>query len=308
VDELISRASAGEELMLMVGDLGFGVVEKFSSRFPNQFLNAGVAEQNMTGMAAGIASDGTRVFTYSIANFPTMRALEQVRNDICYHSFPVTIVAVGSGVDYGTLGYSHFAVEDISVMRSLPNLVVYSPADEVELRLIMGSIFSSKAPSYVRISKNSQTDLPILGNWRQIDRPRKISEGFSKLLVLSTGSISKNVLAAYNLISERLPSGLDMYSVPQVSPIGLAGLDWDKYGSVLTVEEHVLPGGFGSAVLEYLSEHKLRLPVERIGLSFPEQLPTGSSDHLHKTSGLDEFSLAATIMRVFEASKPQSTN
>lgn len=287
--------------MLIVGDLGFGVVEEFSSRFPNRFLNAGVAEQNMTGMASGLASDGTRVFTYSIANFPTIRALEQIRNDICYHSFPVTIVSVGSGIDYGSLGYSHFAVEDISVMRPLPNLDVFSPADEVELRVVMKAIFASQGPSYLRLPKSEKADLPLLEDWGHIDRPRKLSQGNSKLLILSTGAISQNVISACNTLKEKFPGGLDVFSVPKVSPLGAGGIEWGKYLKVLTVEEHVLSGGFGSAVLEHLSNHEILLPVQRIGIPNAATLRVGSPDYIRKSVGLDELSLVKQISRALES-------
>lgn len=287
--------------MLLVGDLGYGVVEGFSEEFPHLFLNAGVAEQNMTGMAAGIAAEGTRVFTYSIANFPTMRALEQIRNDICYHSFPVTIVSVGSGVDYGTLGYSHFAVEDISVMRPLPRLVVYCPADEAELVVALDAIFSSTAPSFVRLPKDNQAPLPMIGTWTDAKYPRKLLTGESELLVLTTGSIAMNVVRACAQLSEEFPGGVAVYSVPQISPLGLEGVNWHRYRRVLTIEEHVLPGGFGSAVLEYFSDCDIRLPVTRVGIELPEDLPVGSKEYLRARSGLDEASIAARIRKeVFE--------
>src|SRR6187431_2921481 len=113
IEELSTLAEANDNIVLVVGDLGYSVVEPFAQRFPDRFLNAGVAEQNMTGLAAGLASEGYHVFTYSIANFPTLRCLEQIRNDVCYHVLPVTVVAVGAGLAYGNLGYSHHAVQDI---------------------------------------------------------------------------------------------------------------------------------------------------------------------------------------------------
>lgn len=301
VTELSARASKGEDLMLLVGDLGYGVVESFSEKFPHLFLNAGIAEQNMTGMAAGVASDGTRVFTYSIANFPTIRALEQIRNDVCYHSFPVTIVSIGSGVDYGTLGYSHFAVEDIAVMRPMPGLVVYSPADNLELFSVLDSIFASKEPSYLRLPKDAKSDLPVVGAWLDATWPRKVSSGGSSLLLLATGSMTQNVLDACGLLNKELTDDFDVFSVPQLSPLGLRGLDWDKYEAVLTAEEHVLSGGFGSAVLEFLSDQGIRIPVERLGLARPENLPVGSSNYLLEAAGLDPYSISKAILKTLRA-------
>ena len=134
IQELIVQARIHPDIFLVVGDLGYSVIEPFAAEFPDRYLNAGVAEQNMTGVAAGLASEGWHVFTYSIANFPTLRCFEQIRNDIAYHKLPVTVVAVGAGLAYGSLGYSHHAVQDIAVMRTLPELTLLSPADPGETR------------------------------------------------------------------------------------------------------------------------------------------------------------------------------
>src|SRR6266849_11018187 len=131
---LTESAERDERVHLIVGDLGFGVVEPFAERFPNRFLNVGVAEQNMTGIAAGLALSGKIVFTYSIANFPTLRCLEQVRNDVCYHNANVKVVSVGGGFTYGAMGATHHAVEDLAVMRAMPGLTVVAPGDPVEAR------------------------------------------------------------------------------------------------------------------------------------------------------------------------------
>ena len=135
IEELSKIALTDDKVFLIVGDLGFGVVEGFEEKYPDQFLNAGVAEQNMMGMAAGLASAGYKVFVYSIGNFPTFRCLEQIRNDVCYHSLNVTIVSIGAGLSYGPLGYSHHAIDDIGVMRALPGMTIYNPADPIETKL-----------------------------------------------------------------------------------------------------------------------------------------------------------------------------
>ena len=153
IQQLILQARRNPRLFLVVGDLGFSVVEAFAQEFPDRFLNAGVAEQNMTGVAAGLGSEGYHVFTYSIANFSTIRCLEQIRNDICYHNLPVTVVAVGGGLAYGNLGYSHHAVQDIAIMRTLPNMTVLAPADPGETRECVDWLSANPGPSYLRIGK-----------------------------------------------------------------------------------------------------------------------------------------------------------
>jgi transketolase len=153
IDELVVQARCNPRIFLVVGDLGYSVVESFASEFPNRYLNAGIAEQNMTGIAAGLASEGYHVFTYSIANFPTLRCIEQIRNDICYHKLPVTIVAVGAGLAYGNLGYSHHAVQDIGIMRTMPGLNIFSPSDPGEACQAVRWLSENPRPSYLRLGK-----------------------------------------------------------------------------------------------------------------------------------------------------------
>src|SRR5712691_8203679 len=146
-------AAADERVNLVVGDLGFGVVEPFVERFPARFFNAGVAEQNMTGIAAGLALSGKTVFTYSIANFPTLRCLEQIRNDVCYHRADVKVVSVGCGLAYGNLGVTHHASEDVAIMRALPNMTVVAPGDPIEARLGTRAVVALDGPAYLRLGR-----------------------------------------------------------------------------------------------------------------------------------------------------------
>src|SRR4029079_2604142 len=153
LDTLYELALEDERIQFITGDLGFRVVEKFMEKIPNQFLNAGVAEQNMTGIAAGMALSGKIAFTYSIANFPTLRCLEQIRNDVCYHDADVKILSVGWGFAYGAMSVSHTAREDLGVMRCLPNLLVIAPGDPVETRAATRAIVKHAGPVYLRLGK-----------------------------------------------------------------------------------------------------------------------------------------------------------
>ncbi len=156
IKELIERAEHNKRIVLVVGDLGFGVVEEFAQRYPTRFFNAGVAEQNMMGLCAGIASEGYHVFAYSIANFPTFRCAEQLRNDVDYHKLPVTIVAVGGGLAYGNLGYSHHAVQDFALMRILPNMLISAPGDPQETISCLDYLLANPQPSYLRLGKSGE--------------------------------------------------------------------------------------------------------------------------------------------------------
>ena len=200
IQELILQARKNPKIFLVVGDLGFSVVEPFAKEFPDRFLNAGVAEQNMTGVAAGLASEGYHVFTYSIANFPTLRCLEQIRNDVCYHNLPVTVVSVGAGMAYGNLGYSHHAVQDLAIMRTLPNITVFSPADPGETRECVQWLSFNPRPSYLRIGKAGEPDLHSLRGI--FDGPLRVCEGRPDAAIVATGSILK---LALDFASEQAP-------------------------------------------------------------------------------------------------------
>src|SRR5438105_15165512 len=153
IETLCQVAKQDARVWLVTGDLGYSVLERFSSQFPERYLNAGVAEQNMIGVAAGLAMSGKIVFVYSIANFPTLRCLEQVRNDVCYHRLSVKIVAVGCGLAYGGHGYTHHGVEDIGVMSLLPHVTVMAPGDPVETRWATRTLVERAGPAYLRLGK-----------------------------------------------------------------------------------------------------------------------------------------------------------
>jgi len=167
IKTLFEIAKNDNSIYLIVGDLGFGVVTRFMEELPNQFINAGVAEQNMTGVATGMALSGKTVFTYSIANFPIIRCLEQIRNDVCYHKASVIITVVGGGMSYGSLGTSHHATEDIAVMRAMPNMVVIAPGDPVETRMAVEALIQYRGPAYLRLGRDKEpvvhTSIPHCG-------------------------------------------------------------------------------------------------------------------------------------------------
>jgi transketolase len=160
IKALTDLAETDNRIWLVTGDLGFSVLEEFASRFPDRYLNVGVAEQNMTGVAAGLAMSGKIVFTYSIANFPTLRCLEQVRNDVCYHNANVKIVAVGGGLAYGAQGYTHHAIEDLAILRALPNIRVIAPGDPAETRAAVMAIVNTPGPCYLRLGKAGEPSFP----------------------------------------------------------------------------------------------------------------------------------------------------
>lgn len=254
IDELVSAAEIDESIALVIGDLGYGVVEPFQEKFPERFFNAGVAEQNMMGFSAGLASEGYHVYVYSIANFPTFRCAEQIRNDVAYHNLPVTVVSVGGGLSYGNLGYSHHAVQDYSLIRSMPNMLIASPGDPMETRECIKFLNKNPQPSYLRIGKagepNFHTSIPDLrpGKWNKTDN---IS---SNKIILTTGT-------SLQIAKELQQLTGDAYSVRTLPLWGMSykneiPSEISKFEEILILEDHLMDGGFGSWILESLHSNK----------------------------------------------------
>jgi len=292
IEELVRQARVRDDIFLVVGDLGYSVVEPFADEFPDRFLNAGVAEQNMTGVAAGLASEGYHVFTYSIANFPTFRCLEQIRNDVAYHRLSVTVVAVGAGVAYGSLGYSHHAVQDIGVMRMIPELTLLSPADPGEANACVQWLAEHPCPSYLRIGKAGE---PRLSPEEALDRrPRKIREGRSELALVCTGSVLKVALEVHEAMKE---SGLEIavFSCPWLSPMDEVSLSaFDAYKSLLVLEEHLPMGGLTSILQERIAERK---QIRGVAIDPALLGVVGSQQELLARSGLHTESVLETCRR-----------
>jgi transketolase len=252
IQELVLLAEQGANVALVVGDLGFSVVEPFADRFPERFINAGVAEQNMMGLAAGMASEGWHVFVYSIANFPTFRCAEQIRNDVAYHQLPVTVVSVGGGLAYGALGYSHHAVQDYALMRSLPNMLIAAPGDPMEVRACMRYLHAHPQPSYLRLGKAGEPCYhgapPEVapGTWVAV----ACGEAGADRCLLSTGATLD--LAMRWAAEHDAWKGNAVYSMPLWGMASKAAQPEQigRWQRVVTLEDHLLDGGFGSWLLE----------------------------------------------------------
>jgi len=289
IEQLITEARNNPSIFLIVGDLGFSVVEPFAEEFPDRFLNAGVAEQNMTGIAAGLAMEGYTVFTYSIGNFPTLRCMEQIRYDVCYHNLNVKIIAVGGGYAYGPLGTSHHSTEEIGMLRTIPNMTVCAPGDPFETRAVTTLITKHKGPSYLRLGKAGEQSVHQVEIELTLGGMVAVIEG-KEIAVLSTGAMLKY---SYDyVVNNELPWGL--YSFPFIKPLDLDGLKIiaDNYEKIITIEEHQKNGGFGSAVLEALHdlfEKKdiVKIPdVERIGIPDVFVNIAGSQEYLRTEVGI----------------------
>ncbi len=291
-EQLVVEARRNPRIFLVVGDLGYSVIEPFQAEFPERFLNAGVAEQNMTGLAAGLASEGFHVFTYSIGNFPTLRCLEQIRNDVCYHNFPVTVVSVGAGMAYGNMGYSHHCVQDIACLRGMPNLTLLSPADPSEARVCVEWLSNNPGPSYLRLGKAGEPSIHTLPVTLQ--GPVKVVDRGGGVAIVATGSVLAEAVAASMLLAEERIA-CDVYSMIRLAPVSKADFTIFKgYQSLVALEEHVGPGGLGELLRSGVGN---RIYVASSCVDAGIASSIGTQAGLRQLAGLDGTSVADAIRR-----------
>ena len=293
INQLLEEAKTNKKIFLVIGDLGYHVVEPFMEAIPDRFLNAGIAEQNMAGVAAGLAMTGYNVYIYSIGNFPTLRCLEQIRNDIAYHKANVKIVSVGAGYAYGSLGATHQPTEEMGALRAIPNMIVATPGDPVEARAIAKFSAEYDGPMYIRLGKagekvaHAEENLFVkAGDILPVD----LKNG-NKKAVLACGNIM--AAAKAQIVEKDLP--YDLYSVPFVKPINHDQLKAivEKYpDGLITLEEHQLSCGMGSAVVEQVndlfSKGKVSTYPKIQRIAIPDEFApiVGTQDYLRDFEGL----------------------
>jgi len=290
VRTLLEIAKKDERVHILTGDLGFGVLKPFWDQLPNQITNVGIAEQNMTGFATGMALEGKIVFTYSIGNFPTLRTLEQIRNDAAYHNANVKIVCVGGGFAYGALGMSHHATEDLAIMRALPNVTVLAPGDLVEAEEATKAIYKHSGTCYLRLGRGGEPRIHDHIQNFQIGKAIKICNG-ERVVIFTSGAIIGDVLLAQKKLKESniYPA---IYSFPTIKPIDKKVINFcsEKYDYIFTVEEHNLDCGFGSAIAEVIMDNNVKKPIFQ-RLAIPNQYSSivGSQEYLK-----DKYKLSAS--------------
>lgn len=302
VRTLIGLAKENKDIELLTGDLGFGVLKPYYEQLPDQFTNAGIAEQNMTSLAAGMALTGKNVFTYSIGNFPTLRCLEQIRNDCAYHEANVKIVCVGGGFVYGSLGMSHQATEDIAVLRALPGVVVMAPADSVEAEACTKALAEYQGTAYLRLGRGGEKRIHESIENFQIGKAIKVYDG-AKIAIFSTGAIFEEVLGAYDILKAKGYTP-EVYTFPTVKPIDvelIKGIAKD-FDVIVTCEEHNIIGGFGSAVAEVMAEMKQKKAfLIRVGLNDEYSIKVGNQKYLREQYGMAAGQIAEKILEEFES-------
>jgi transketolase len=296
VRRLTDLAIEDHRVMIVTGDLGFGVLTDFAVRFPSQYLNAGVAEQSMTGLATGLAVEGRTVFTYSIANFPTLRCLEQVRNDAAYHKANVKIVAVGGGFSYGYLGMSHHATEDLAILRSLP-LTLVAPGCDWEASEATSALAKTEGTCYLRLDKSGAGDTQQQGESFVLGKARVLRDG-TDVCLISTGGLLGEVLAAADDLATR---GIHarVVSMHTLKPLDTAAIisAASETGGIVTVEEHTRIGGLGSAVAETCFDSGVTPPfLARMGALEELSSTVGSQTYLRARNELDRHGIVKTTL------------
>ena len=285
IKNLITQERVKKNIFLLVADIGYGVVEEFQQEFPDRFINVGVAEQNMTGIAAGLASEGYHVFTYSIANFPTFRCAEQIRNDIDYHNLPVTIVSVGGGLAYGSLGYSHHAIQDYGLLRMMPNFSIASPGDPNEVKVTLKYLINNPGPSYLRLGKNNETSYTSEkatikpGKWYGL----KDNTGTEEV-ILSTGTALQWIMQNKKNFHNK-----DIFTIPiwgakhKKEQLELSS----NFSSITTVEDHIHDCGFGSWFKEAVSIKKSNKEISNFALPLEIQYIVGKQEDIMKKMSIN---------------------
>ncbi|MCR5837111.1 MAG: transketolase [Lachnospiraceae bacterium] len=301
VKTLVELAKGNKNIELVTGDLGFGVLKPYWEQLPDQFTNAGIAEQNMTSMAAGMALEGKVVFTYSIGNFPTLRCLEQIRNDCAYHHANVKIVCVGGGFVYGALGMSHQATEDIAVLRALPDVVVMAPGDLVEAIDCTKALVDYEGTAYLRLGRGGEKRIHDKIDNFKIGKAIKVKDG-KKVVLFSTGAIFEEVEKAYDILVEK---GYEpaVYTFPTIKPLDVeliqkCSKDFDL---IVSCEEHNIVGGFGSAVAEVMAEMRdKKAYLIRVGINDEYGSIVGNQKYLREQYGIAADSIVEKIEKEIE--------
>ncbi len=297
--EVTELAARDPRVVLLSGDIGNRLFDGFKERCPGRFFNCGVAEANMMGMAAGLAMDGLRPVVYTITPFITTRCLEQIRVDVCYHDLPVTIVGVGAGLAYASLGPTHHACEDIALLRALPNMAVVCPADATEVRLALRAAIERGRGTYLRLGKKGEATVHRMPPHFVLGQALPIRSG-RDVCLLSTGNMLPEVLAAADRLQAAGISAT-VVSLHTVKPLDVAYLAgaFARHRVVATVEEHSVIGGLGGAVAEWLadqpSQRSQRATLLRLGTPDAFHHEAGEHEYARHCLGLTADQIAARV-------------
>jgi transketolase len=285
----------------MTGDLGYMALEPFADKFPSRFVNVGVAEQNMVGLATGLAESGFIPYVYSITPFITLRPYEFIRNGPVQHCLPVRIVGIGGGFEYAANGMSHYGLEDVGVMRIQPGLTVVTPADHEQAGTAIRSTWELPGPVYYRLGKDDTMTVPGLGGSFQIGRVQLLHEG-REVLIVTMGSVANEAVgAAQTLEKQGVSARVVLVSSFNPAPVEDLITHLAGFQHVVTVEAHYPTGGVGSLVCEITAENGFSCQVARCAVGSCTDGVTGNQKFLYARHGLNSQAIAETARRLLSA-------
>ncbi len=293
-------AKTDKNIYFLTGDLGYSVIDNFQKEFPERCLNLGIAEQNMIGVAAGLALEGKKVFVYSIVPFVIMRCLEQIRTDVALQNLDVTIIGVGGGFAYATLGPTHHAIEDIAMLRVIPRMKIVSPSDPVSAKVLAEQLLKIPGPTYIRLNKGGEPALYKAPPKMEVGKGFVLKEG-NQISILSNGAITQVAVEVANQLEQEGISCevVDMATIkPLDSDLIIGRLQNRKV--VVTLEEHNILGGFGSAVTEVAAEQPRAAILKRFGVNDEYSQVFGSQQFMREQSGLSAEQVYKTIKKLYD--------
>lgn len=298
IETLTELARKDKDILLITGDLGYSVFEKFATEFPKQYINCGVMEQAMMSIAAGLALSGKKPYVYSIIPFATMRPFEQIRNDVCYQNVNVKIVGIGAGFAYGALASTHYAIEDIAILRSLPNITVLSPADATETRELVLQTYQQPGPAYIRMTKPERNLVPV-DIKTELTKPSIITQG-NDAVIITTGEVLQLGLELVKKFKEQ-GKQLTLVSMHTLKPVNeKAFIEILKnQKQVFTIEEHRVAGGLASIVAEIIMKHNVPVKLTTFGVDDTYPGITGHQEHLAAHHGLDIDNIYKKILQTY---------
>lgn len=292
---ILAAAKADPKVLLLTGDHGYALFDEFRKHAPDQFINAGIAEQNMVGVAAGLAKAGYKPIVYGLSAFVPIRVLEQIKMDVCYENLPVVFIGDGAGVVYSSLGSSHQSTEDIAALRCIPNISILSPCDAQEMQYAMDHALTFSSPQYVRMGKSdigavhSNSITANIGDLIQV-----VNGSNKKIAFLATGSMVKTTLALANAAGD-----CSVWSVPSIKPINTVQIEQIAQiaDTIIVLEEHNIAGGLGSLVAEIVCESG-NCKVIRLGIQDRFSQKCGSYEYLLKEHGIDIEALLPKVLKI----------
>ncbi|MBA3992852.1 MAG: 1-deoxy-D-xylulose-5-phosphate synthase [Cyanobacteria bacterium DS2.3.42] len=297
IQKLIELADKDKRIYLLTGDLGYFVVEPFAEKFPDRFINAGVAEQNMMGMATGMAEAGMIPFVYSIATFATLRPYEFIRNGPVLHNLPVKIVGIGGGVEYSHHGPTHFGLDDVGALRVQPGLSIITPCDSAQLKTALQKTWDMPGPAYYRLSKNENISLPELNGNFELGKLDLLANGQDALIIAMGNSATEAAKAESLLRQQGIQATVALVSSMNPSPEEHLIETISRHRHVFTVESHYINGALGSMISEVIAENGLNARLTRLAVRQNPHGAVGSEQYLQERFGISAKCVADTVVK-----------